>query len=156
MPLQFRFGVRTQHREFHFEFGDADVLLDRRSNGLRIRRVGAGFPVRSQFLTGRNPAVALAQKTDKERRKVAAPVDFSEADFDCRAIFRVLFGDTPAQIDLGKADIASETGRPNFGKHVLREIGAFALHIVESTGEKHADFTRRRLGSRHFVFRACG
>ena len=104
------------------------------------------LPVGSKVVATWNPAVAFAQKTDEEGRKVAAAVNLFEADVDGDAVFGFFFRYAPAQVDLGEAYLPRQTRCPNLGENVLDEVIPLRFHVAEGAGEENADFSAFRSG----------
>jgi hypothetical protein len=109
------------------ELGDADAgeLPHEREPLLCFRRNRA-----------RHPAVAVAEEGQKER---PALVDLFEAEADHLFVLRLVFGDTPAQVDIVQLDAVRQQLLAQRRERHLDQVIAFRVHVSERRGDEDTD-----------------
>ena len=129
-------GAGGEDGQVHLQFGDADTALHGGLDRGGIGRFPMPLPVGGQVVMPGNPAITLPQEADEEGRKVAAAIDFLEADLHGGAILGLLFGHPPAQVDLGEAHLPRQTGRPYLGEDLLEQVIALGVHVMKGGGQE--------------------
>ncbi|MNZ28135.1 hypothetical protein D3C78_453590 [compost metagenome] len=122
MPLKRVVKLKLSH---------ADVLVQRRLDLADVLTELLTLQVVIEHRLVWNPAVALAQKTDKERREFTAAIDLFQTDCDGCAFFSFLLGDAPAQINFSEPHPSAFTRLTHFGKYPCQQVVSLGLHILE-------------------------
>ena len=121
----------VQHAMNDFHLGDAGTCGNGIGNARKFLLDSFGIQRR------RRPSVAFAQDADEVG---SATVNFIKADANDPFAFGFLFGDAPAQIDIGERHAASATERSDLRKDLLDQVFAFLLQVAKRAADEDAEF----------------